>query len=602
MRKSQPRTGFRPVRAGVAVAATAAAVVVAGTAAPAYAATGTMTPNVGPIGGGIDVTVTSVGAFATLNGEAKGRFVASTANCGTTFTTTTTGIATVAIQDDDTATVTIPALAAGTYKACIYASATTVSGTTALTVNTTDTVVLSGANTTPTLSQTAGPVAGGNVITATGLGPYLASATTPGAVFKLNSAGACGATYSATGVTTATITKAAADANAGIVANTVANITVPSGLTSSSLYKICIYAGTASNSALLGSASYTPLPAATVSPTAGNSGGTNTITLTTASAIIEGDTPGAIFTKGNCPATYTTGNVAYLNVATITKISNSKVALLVPTGVEVANGEATTAWKTCLYSNKTTGPLLAAPATYTVAPALDLSTAVAAPTGGPAQGGTSVLFTGLEGIPEAEGATLTATLGGKAMTNIRVIDDTSFRATTPASAAGTATLSVTTDAGTQNKAAIFTYSYGITTAPNAAVANTTPTLDIMGAGFNDLNVTNTSDYDDASSRVFLVTTDWFASANGGTNGAWATVDPVTACTGIVVISDVELICTLALNNLLDATTKDFTAATDEVADGTYSLVVVEDASDTSTVVDVDFSRISSGSTFTVADY
>ncbi|MEU4557984.1 IPT/TIG domain-containing protein [Actinoplanes sp. NPDC023936] len=601
MRKSQPRTGFRPLRAGTVVAAAAVAVV-AGTAAPAFGVTGEMSVDTAPIGGGTTTVVTAVGAFTTLNNEAKARFVASTANCGTTFGTSTTGIGTVAIDNDDTATVTIPALAAGSYKGCIYASATTVGGTTALTVNTTDLLVVSAASTTPTLSQTAGPVAGGNAITATGVGPYLASATTPAATFKLNSAGACNATYLTTGVTTATITKVAADANAGIAANTVASITVPSGLTASSAYKICIYAGNASNSALLATATYTPLPPATLSPTAGNSGGTNTITLTTASAIIEGDAPGAIFTLENCPATYTTGNADYLNVVTITKISNSKVALLVPATVEVEDDVATSTYNTCLYSNKTTGPLLAAPASYTVAPALDLGTAVASPAGGPAQGGTSVLFTGLEGIPEADDALLTATLGGKAMTDIRVIDDTSFRATTPASAAGPAALSVTTSAGTQNKAAIFTYSYGITTAPNAAVANTTPTLDIMGAGFNDLVVTNTNDYDDASSRVFLVTTDWFASASGGTNGAWATVDPVTACTGIVVISDVELICTLALNNLLDATTKDFTAATDEVADGTYSLVVVEDASDTSTLVDVDFSRISSGSTFTVADY
>src|SRR5690242_21821632 len=89
MRMSQPRTGVRPLRAGIAVAATAAAVV-AGTSIPAWAAvTGVLDTTTGPIGGGVSVKLTTTGDAmdpATLT-AAKARFAAS---CDSTFGTTST--------------------------------------------------------------------------------------------------------------------------------------------------------------------------------------------------------------------------------------------------------------------------------------------------------------------------------------------------------------------------------------------------------------------------------------------------------------------------------------------------------------------------------
>jgi hypothetical protein len=592
MRKSASRTGSRPIRAGVAVMATAAAVV-AGTAAPAYAVAGTIDPDVGPIGGGSTTVMTSVGAFTSIV-AASGRFVANSGTCPTTFGTTSTSnlAATVVVNDADTATMTVPALAAGTYRACIYGvTSGSVSGTTALSVNSSDTLVLNGLNTAPALSPTVGPVTAGATITATGLGPYLASGTTPAATFKLASAGACATTYTTTSATAATtVTK-----NVG---NTVATITAPA--LTAGVYNLCIYAGSGSSSALLGTTTYTTMGAPTLSPRAGNSAGGNTITVTTPTAVITGGSPAVTFTKGNCPATYAGVTGDHVPAVTVTKISTSKVAVLVPVGVVVDPGASTTAWNTCLFMSSA-GNLIAAPATYTVAPALGAANPAIAPSGGPAQGGTDIVITGLTGIPTADGATLSASLGGSALENVAVIDATSISGRTTAHAAGDVKLSVTTAAGTQTSTGNeFTYSYGITISPTAAVTNTTATIDVMGAGFSTIagwGIAATAGAAPATGAyVFLVNNAWFTTANAGPG---LNAGLVTQCTTPTVISDNELICTLDLANTLSATGL---VLTTDVPDGAYSLVVVNDISDATLDPATQYSRVSSGSTFTVSEY
>ncbi|MFC4064686.1 IPT/TIG domain-containing protein [Actinoplanes subglobosus] len=537
--------------------------------------------------------MTSVGAFTSIT-AASGRFVANSGTCPTTFGTTsgTNLAATVVVNDADTATLTVPALAAGTYRACIYGvTSGAVAGTTPLSVNSTDTLVLSGANTAPTLNPSVGPITSGATITATGLGPYLASATTPAATFKLASVGACATTYTTTSATAATtVTKN--------VANTVATITAPA-LTAGT-YNLCVYAGSGTSSALLATTSYTAMAAPTLSPKAGNSAGGNTITVTTPTAVITGGSPAVTFTKGNCPTTYAGVNSDHVAAVTVTKISTSKVAVLVPVGVVVDSGASTTAWNTCLFMSNA-GNLIAAPAVYTVAPALGAANPAISPSGGPAQGGTSIVITGLTGIPTADGATLSASLGGSPLENLAVVDATSISGKTTAHAAGDVKLSVTTAAGTQTSTANeFTYSYGITISPTASATNTTPTIDVMGAGFSSITGWGTAATAGVApatgAYVFLVNNSWFTSAS---NGSGLNAGLVTQCTSPTVISDNELICTLDLANTLGATGLVLAA---DVPDGAYSLVVVNDISDTSLDAATQYSRVSSGATLTVSEY
>ena len=133
MRKSEPRTGSRALRTGIAVAATAA-VVVAGTATPAFAVVPALTQSVysGPASGAITVSatnflsgVTSPAAFFTVATSCVDPYATSTVAASLTTT------ATIAKVDDSSATVTVPSSlslgasgATKAYKICVYAGST----------------------------------------------------------------------------------------------------------------------------------------------------------------------------------------------------------------------------------------------------------------------------------------------------------------------------------------------------------------------------------------------------------------------------------------------------------------------------------------------
>src|SRR3954451_13024695 len=162
MRKSQERSGIRPIRAGLAVAATAAAVV-AGFAAPAYAVPTTTTiagpPQIPTQGGGI-LYVTGTGAF---DEAVYGRLIPSaTASCpgnGSAGAPSATNVEVTAANisvavDGNSATVTTPALSAGAWRLCTYDSDNAASS--GESTSTTVTAVPMGA-----LSASTGPAAGG---------------------------------------------------------------------------------------------------------------------------------------------------------------------------------------------------------------------------------------------------------------------------------------------------------------------------------------------------------------------------------------------------------------------------------------------------------
>ncbi|GAA2638301.1 IPT/TIG domain-containing protein [Paractinoplanes durhamensis] len=601
MRTSQP-SGFRPLRAGVAVAATTAAVL-AGLSAPAFAANTavTATPNTAPIGGGNTVALFGTGAFPALTATVlASRTVASTATCAGTYGTTGTTAVTTR-TDDDNASVVLPALAAGTFKVCTYGVA---SGSTVVTgsplVATSDTITASVANTRPVLSATSGPAVGGNTITATGAGTYLSAVTgTPAATF---STGACPATYTTTtGNVAATAVK---------TSTSVATITVPSTLTASTAYNVCLYGGSASNSALVGSgsATYSALPAATVSPKAGSSGVASTITVSAPSTSTfpasPSPLPGVTLTTDACPATYSTAVTQYVGpfAGTVIRINGGKIAVTLPaTKIETGVGQSTTAWNVCTYANATSGALILAPATYTVAPALSVSNTIS-PTAGSAQGGTTVTITGT-GFPYPLGNTdiLSAKIGGVSLTDVTSTSATTLTGKTGAHAAGQQTVEVTTAAGTAYSSGTpFTYSYGISVSPTTAAPSATVTLDVQGAGFASLtfeDFPSGGSPDDTKAHVLLVDNSWFAPNSYVPDEAYADGGVLGECAGVIKIGDNELICTLDLT--VDISAAGLAVPATPAPEGAYQVVVVNAGTGLTSAT---HSNVSSSSTFTVATY
>jgi len=614
MRKSQPSTGARPWRAGLVVAA-AAATAVAGLAAPAYAAdvAVTVTPTQVVTGSVITFTGTNVLSGITAPG---GRFVASTGTCPATYDGTSGGTAasTLTKTDANGGTITVPSgLTAAAYKICLYANATT--GAIAGHSSSTVTVVNSGTFASP------GPTGGGTQ-TFTGTGLFTSVTGTIGVTFTA-AATSCPDKYTPTSTSATVITGTAARSG-----NNTATVTVPSTLVAGTNYQVCLYNGTTSgSSALLARATttYTVAAPIVISPRNGPAGGGYSITVAAATAnSLTSSGPGVTFTTGSCTSTYTDGGgSADPWAGVVTKISNSKVAVAVPAGVTTTDPTAT--YSVCLYNGTSgTSPLLGAPAILTIAPALSFgtvlvsvngATAGALPGSGPAQGNTLVAFSGITGLPTQAavdaGATLSASLGGSPITDLEVTDTDEITGYTSAHAAGNAKLTVTTAAGSvQTTADAFTFSYGITTQPSTAPSTATAvTLDILGSGFGSLTYSSSAEATGSTTPgggagvgVYLVTNGWYAAATGtGSNGVkvWVT-GLITQCTGVTKISDNEMICTLNLTKSFDGS---FHYNTGAVPDGVYNVAVVNDASLTTTLqVDVNVSRISSGSVFTVANY
>jgi IPT/TIG domain-containing protein len=605
MRNSRTRTCIRPWRAGVAVVATTAAVV-AGLASPAFAAVDiSLDVNTGPVGGGNTVVATGTGLLTGVTAPGA-RFVpGATTACPATYSTALTGsLSATATKggDDNTANIVVPAVVLGTnYGVCVYAG----TGTGSLPLGkTTSGQAYAAAAAAPAVSPNAAAPATTTspvTVTATGIGPFLTGVATAATIFT--TAASCPATYSATSAITATTTKNAT--------NTVATVTVPTTLTAGMTYNVCIYAGTTNLSALVGSGQYSVVPAVSLSPNVGPSGGNNTLVVSsTTNTFLSGVTaPGVLFTRGTCPNTYVAGTGIVAAVSP-TKINTSRLSVKVPVGVALAGSEGSAVYKTCVYNGATIGTstLIAQPLTYSIAAAVTLISVT--PSSGPSQGGQEVTIAGTN-FPTAADAVLTVAIGGSPLTNPKVNGaGTAITGTTTAHSPSSSTVTVTTLSGSKVGLS-YAYTYGITitptTAPQAATAGVTtdnPTIDIQGAGFSDL--TPGDDADDTAAAtggatIFLVDNSWFTTTAKPFNAGL-----VTQCTGLTVIADNELICSLDLSNTLLATGLVDGTPT-KVAKGTYSIVIYNDVAVTNlttpaATLDIDYSRISGGSTFTVSDY
>jgi hypothetical protein len=356
----------------------------------------------------------------------------------------------------------------------------------------------------------------------------------------------------------------------------------------------------------------------TLSSLTGASTGTNTITAssTALAAYLTGVTaPVAYFSMPTCqtvnnttastgvtPSTLLIGNVL---APVINKVSNLKATVQIPVLTIAPAGAATTKYNLCIYSSSgATAPLIGS-ASYTVAvapvfaaytfPASDV-----APVRGPALGGSLITVTATSGLPTAAGS-ISATLGGIALTGITPVGPTSFTAVTPAHAPGLVNLNVTTSAGTQSLIGAYTYANGITISPNTA-PNTGPVyVDVAGAGFlNDVFGTAAT-----KARVWLVRGQYDPGATADPTGVYLN-GPSAECTLPVVISDSELICKIDLLGgfLVPASAASAgTGVLGTVPSDTYTLTVVSNSdANASDVTGYLPTELSSGSTFTVAPY
>lgn len=377
---------------------------------------------------------------------------------------------------------------------------------------------------------------------------------------------------------------------------------------------------TAATAALVVTATATSASAASVpavlSATAGATTGNNTITAssTTAQAFLSPSaTVNATFSIPACqtawnstastavtPSSTTVGNVP-LTSGNAKKITNSKASILVPALPIAVTGTTSTKYNLCIYSGGAGSPL-AGTASYTVAVApIFPGSGVITPASGPSLGGTRITINATSGLPTTAGS-ITATLGGVPLTNITPSSATSFLATTPARPPGDATLVVTTAAGSKTITDAFTYANGIMIEPNTAPRTATAQIvDVMGAGFLDYDFGSSA----GDARVWLVNGQYDPGDTAGTPATTYVNGPLAECTGVIVISDNELLCTLnlATGGLVPTTGAAASGAAANVSNGAYTLTVVSNGDIAASDLDgYAVTDISSGSTFTVAPY
>jgi hypothetical protein len=561
------------LRVGVLVAVVAALVTTIATPSYAVAVALTLSQARGQSGGGNVI----VGTGGTGAGFASGATVefnyvtcpatyTATAGLGGTGTTLTAGVvaaSTVVVTSTTVLTITVPsgltlpsAMTSASLFVCAYTGSTV--GTSTLTANTA-TAGYTILSTTLTLSSRFGPSGGTNTVTATPDTGTLATGI--GVEFQYST---CTATYSAA------VTPAASSATtqtAGVVVATgvtfasgAAVITVPAGVAvvasagqTAATYSICVYSGSVAGTSIL---TYWTLPgsymigtAMTLSPPNGPSNGGNTIIGQTAvtgsylaGTVVEFQVLGTGVTA-NCSVGYTTPATGFIAATDVRVLSDTRLAIVVPTGVTSSSG-----YNVCAYPSTTGSLITGTAAVYTVATPATLS--VVSPGSGPAQGGTTITVTGT--FPGA--AIVSATLGGTPLT-ITKTTTTYFQATTPAhTAGGPFTLAVTTASGTVTLANAFTYSNGIVIAPRNANNTGNVDLDVQGIGFIGITFsstnTNGAHPNTTDGHVYLVQGMYDPTPASNT---FKSLGQTLECLNVLVVSDSELVCTMWLAGNADST-------------------------------------------------
>jgi len=255
-------------------------------------------------------------------------------------------------------------------------------------------------------------------------------------------------------------------------------------------------------------------------------------------------------------------------------------------------------WNVCVYdSDSPTSSNLLATAPYALV--LRPTITSISPPSSPAGGGQTITVNGT-GFT-AVGMTVTGSIGGTALTNIKIAaNGSSFTATTGPRAPGDGlALTVDTPGGTvsslnpdnnlnTNDTIPFSYSNGIIVTPNTAAAGSQVTVDVAGAGFSLLSFTPGSPTSSLA-HVFLVKDGYAATGNRG----------VAECVVGSVVSDTELVCDLDLSAQLSPA--DSSPTGNPVEDGAYILTVVQNGAP-GIGADAKPSIISSGAGFIVGPY
>ena len=449
-----------------------------------------------------------------------------------------------------------------------------------------------------TLNSYVGPSRGGNTITATSVGGT-ALASTQSVQFQAITGTSlwapCATTYQ-TATAPAASGVAPYNTTAGIVAATSTSftaaagavparitITVPTALAlagsqTSARYNVCIYAGVVAGTSALISQTGVPyeiVPGVlTSNATRGPSGGTNSIVLTTTATTTGSFVQDAVTVQfqyagigmaSTCSPTYQTDaaasavagsgdepdQVAGAQTAvanTVRVLAPDRLAVTVPVGVALDTSpvQVTAKYHICAYSGTVVGTSTLIGATesatpYTIGTAATV-TAVT-PTAGAAQGGTRVTVYG-SNFP-ADLADTDVLIGGVAVTNVVVAaDGKSFTATAqPHSVGGPFAISVSTAGGMTTRAGLFTYSNGITVAPNTAPTSRVTGLNVSVHGVDldtlAFSATTGSTPNSANPHVFLV--DGVYDQTGTTIKA---NHQVAECVNALVVAPDELICTL----------------------------------------------------------
>jgi hypothetical protein len=517
--------------------------------------------------------------------------------------------------------------ASAAWYVCVYESSTTGANLISQTASAAYTIMPSIA-----VAPAVGHAGGGATIVATASAGTLAA--TNSVEFQYVGTGAA-ATCAPTYVTPAPVAMTNGNQTAGAIAvptasvtqttgqTTKLNIVVPAGVAlgtgqTSQGYNVCIYAGTTAGSSAIVAGTVAPYTISgnlTLNTNVGPSAGSNTITATTdatfpstAAVSFQYVGTGAAAT---CAATWT-GTVAIAVAGTppvqsagvvpvsatnaVRVLSPTKLSILVPAALVLSGSPLQTSadYHVCVYADNSTGALIASTTTpYTIMPVVGVSNV--APATGPSQGGTVITVTGTN-LPQ----TLTATLGGVALTGISVATNGgTFTATTPQHApAANVPLVVTAGSQTITYPSAFSYSNGIVVMPKTAPNTGRVNLDVTGVGFSGLAFsatdTNGGTPRAATPHVYLVVGVYDPTVSGSDK----TNPEIQECTDVLVISDNELVCRLDLSASLTATE---VASVSPVPNGTYTVTVVDTGAIAATAT-VSKSIVSSGSTFTVAPF
>ena len=548
MPKSRSRTRARVIRAGLTTGVVVGALLVAPQAA--WAAV-TVTPTVVAASGAVTIVDSGVTFPDPPVVEVQ------TAACGTRYTTPTTGIiavssASITRTNATQIVVTLPStVTAGTngaakrWNVCVYDTTSTTSSTKtgSYSINVGSTTVA---------NPTYGPSGGGNTVTITAPtdSPFLSGITSVGAQF---SSSPCPATYGTPTANLATTVTRTSDY--------VASLTVPSCVVTTTaaptVYDLCLYNGASSGSALLTVVSY-EADAVTPSQPSGPYAGQNALTFTATTPIFAGITTlGVAFSSSSsCPSVYeSTGTTSPTNTnllvaaADIRKLTDTMIAVKAPNMANTAGVSSAPLYpysmRACIYNGVTdnSSPLLAS--TLYAATTVQAATSVT-PSSGPALGGNKVTVSGTN-FPTTAGS-ITATLGGAPMTNITPISSTAFTANAPAhDPANNVVLVVTTSSGQSVKTNAYTYTSSLSVAPNTAPNNAPIDVLVKGVGFQSMTWTDVPSL--TNSHIYLVE-GTYDETDVGSNVR--SNPPIAECENVLAFSDTQLVCTLALERMLDA--------------------------------------------------